>query len=178
MTSAPVLSKRQPPVRANDSLRPSLSNEMLVLVMNTWHRKLVTGIYGVPLETQETASGLPPSATFLLEREAKKLESFLALPDDWDSYGAPPVQPAAVQRAVELLQDPTFVQLLSIVNPRVAVFPLRNGGVQLDLNGGKKPLEIEISDSGDTEFAFFSPSNEIVWEGHTLKEAVTQYLAF
>lgn len=126
----------------------------------------------------KTASGLPPSVTFLIAREIKKTIGFAELPNDWDSYGALPTQPLAIRQAVGLLQNPSFVQLLPIENPRVAAFPLASGGIQLDLNGGIVPMEIEISANGEMEFAFFGPTNEVLWEGYSLYEAIEWYGSF
>lgn len=117
----------------------------------------------------------PPNVAFLLEREVNKLRAFESLADNWDLHGAPAIEAAAIQSAVELLRHAAFVQLLPYQNPRLAAFPLRNGGIQLDLNGGKAPLEVEIFPDGSQEFTLFGPDDEVVWEENSLILAVERY---
>ena len=126
----------------------------------------------------ELISESPPNVAFLLEREAAKLRAFADLTPDWDSYGAAAIAPTAISSALELIQQPLFVRLLPYHKPRLAVFPLRNGGVQLDLNGGKAPIEIEVSPTGELEFTLFGPDDEVVWESATLAEAIERYRDF
>ncbi|WP_310397874.1 hypothetical protein [Hymenobacter sp.] len=126
----------------------------------------------------ELPSESPPNVAFLLQRELAKLRAFEQLLPNWDSYGAPAIQAAAVQSATELVQDPLFVKLLPYHHPRLAAFPLRNGGIQLDLNGGKAPLEIEISPDGEREFTLFGPDDEVIWEKPTLAMAIELYHDF
>ena len=120
----------------------------------------------------------PPNVAFLLEREVNKLRAFESLAANWDLHGALAIEAAAVQSAIELLRHAAFVQLLPYQNPRLAAFPLRNGGIQLDLNGGKAPLEIEIFPDGSQEFTFFGPDDEVIWEENNLILAVERYQDF
>lgn len=126
----------------------------------------------------ELGTESPPNVAFLLEREVTKLRAFALLPADWDSQGAPAVEAAAIQSAIELLRHAAFVQLLPYQNPRLAAFPLRSGGIQLDLNGGKAPLEVEIFPDGSQEFTLFGPDDEVVWEESTLMLAIERYQDF
>jgi hypothetical protein len=120
----------------------------------------------------------PPNVAFLLEREVNKLHTFESLSENWDLHGASAIKPAAIQSAIELLRHAAFVQLLPYQNPRLAAFPLRNGGIQLDLNGGKAPLEVEIFPDGSQEFTLFGPDDEVVWEENNLILAVERYQDF
>jgi hypothetical protein len=126
----------------------------------------------------ELAAESPPNFAFLREREVAKIRSFAELRPDWDSYGAAAISHLAIQSAIELVQKPAFIQLLPYYSPRLAAFPLRNGGIQLDLNGGKAPLEIEIAPSGEREFTLFGPDEEMLWEAPTLALAIQLYQDF
>ena len=123
----------------------------------------------------EPVAESPANFAFLREREVAKIRSFAELPPDWDSYSAPAISALAIQRAIELVQDPAFVQLLPHYRPRLAAFPLHNGGIQLDLNGGKAPLEIEITPEGEREFTLFGPDDEVRWEVPALALAIQLY---
>jgi hypothetical protein len=70
------------------------------------------------------------------------------------------------------------VQLLPDYRPQLASFPLRNGGIQLDLNGGKAPLEIEIAPGGGQEYTLFGPDEEMLWEVPTLVLTIQRYQEF
>lgn len=149
------------------------------LVASIWHDSMVVGdawYQATAYHASRTVMSQAVSAfvrpTTLLARVAHTLRSFLTLPADWDSYGAQPVQTAAVEEALVLLQDADFLQLLPAQQPRLAAYPLSNGGVQLDVNGGHWPLEIEVSPDGQIEFTFFGPANEVLWETNQLREAI------
>ncbi len=126
----------------------------------------------------ELTAESPPNFVFLREREVAKIRSFAELRPDWDSYGALVISPLAIQSAIELVEQPAFIQLLPYYTPRLAAFPLRNGGIQLDLNGGKAPLEIEIAPGGEREYTLFGPDEEVLWEVPTLVHAIQLYQDF
>jgi hypothetical protein len=126
----------------------------------------------------ELAAESPSNFAFLCEREVTRIRRFAELQPDWDSYGAPVISPLAIQSAIELLQQPAFVQLLPYYRPQLAAFPLRNGGIQFDLNGGKAPLEIEIAPGGEQEYTLFGPDEEVLWEVPTLALAIQRYQEF
>lgn len=65
----------------------------------------------------------------------KRLQSFLALKTNWDSYGAPPISPQAVWRAQELIEEMQAV-------------PTVNGGVQLECHMSQQSIEIEMDSDG------------------------------
>ena len=157
-------------------------SDMLQTVVRLSYRRKInysSQLYGVATSIfLETSSGLPPNTTFLIERVIKKARKLLELGDDWDSYGASVITDEAVRQAISILQDPSFSQLLPFTNPHVAVFPLHSGGVQLDLNAGKYPLEIEISPDGIPEYTFFGVTNEVIAEENTLDSAIEWYTTF
>ena len=126
----------------------------------------------------EQAAESPPNFAFLREREITKIRSFAELRPDWDSYGALIISPLAIQSAITLVQQPDFIHLLPYYTPRLAAFPLRSGGIQLDLNGGKAPLEIEIAPGGKREYTLFGLDDAVLWEVPTLALAIQLYQDF
>ncbi|UOQ69465.1 hypothetical protein [Hymenobacter volaticus] len=149
------------------------------LSASIWHDSMVADAalyqataYHAPRTVVSQAVSAFVRPTTLLARVAHTLRSFLTLPADWDSYGAQSVQPAAVEEALALLQDADFLQLMPAQQPRLAAYPLSHGGIQFDLNGGRWPLEIEISPDGQVEFTIFGPANEVLWETNQLREAI------
>jgi len=69
------------------------------------------------------------------------------LDDNWDTYGSPRIQHAAVERAVQVLraadrEDP----------PPPRVVPVSGGGLQIGWAAGARELEIEMLPDGSIEF--------------------------
>ena len=132
--------------------------------------------YGYAPIAVTTQPGTAPGRLPLqLHRAAKELSSFAALPADWDSYGAPPVSKLAVNQAIALLDNPFFGRLLPRHGVRLAAFPRRDGGVQLDVDGGPYALEVVIAEDGAAEYTFFAHDNIVVAELSSLAEAVDWY---
>jgi hypothetical protein len=77
----------------------------------------------------------------VVERTAE----LLALDPNWDSYGAAPVQPRAVESALDLL-----LKVMKDDTPRPAVVPANTGGVQLEWHSAILDLEVEIAVDGTT----------------------------
>lgn len=69
------------------------------------------------------------------------------LRDDWDSYGSPPISPAALHTSTRLIAmiDPGDL-------PVPCVFPVPGGGMQLEWIVGQRELELEILPDGTVEF--------------------------
>ncbi|GAB3639335.1 hypothetical protein GCM10027422_49260 [Hymenobacter arcticus] len=133
---------------------------------------LLAKSYGdVTQSVTEDASPAPAGAALLLDRTVEKVLGFAALPSDWDSYGAEPVAPQAIQAAVDVLNNPCFLHLLPRHNARLAVFPRRDGGLQFDVDGGIYALEATIAATGEAEYTFFDAQNEVAQEFFTLEEA-------
>ncbi|UOG77621.1 hypothetical protein MTX78_24985 (plasmid) [Hymenobacter tibetensis] len=156
-----------------------------VLALRTWHHYMVAdaAVYQATAHQTPRIIVSPANNTFarlvnLLKRVARVVQDFSTLPLDWDSYGAQTIQAAAIEAALTVMQEPDFLQLLAAKHPRLAAYPLSNGGVQLDINGGRWPLEIEISPNGRLEFTFFGPANQVLWETYELSDAVNWYAIF
>jgi hypothetical protein len=63
----------------------------------------------------------------------------LSLPPNWDSYGAPPVDPKHVDAALKLLAD-----VMRDDTPPPAVVPTSRGGVQIEWHTKGVDLEVEL----------------------------------
>lgn len=135
-------------------------------------RKSYGQITELVVEPRPTPSG---RALLLLDRAVEKVRSFATLPVDWDSYGAPPVTETAVQQGLVLLRAPELLRLLPAHQVHLAAFPRRDGGLQLDIDGGRLAIEIEVMAEGETVFTFFDADNEVQAEFNSLVEAVTWY---
>src|ERR1700733_1648912 len=70
----------------------------------------------------------------------------LALPQNWDSYGALPIESSAIERGIELLGE-----IMSANSLAPTFVPTTSGGCQLEWHTHSRDLEIEIS--ADAEFA-------------------------
>ena len=88
----------------------------------------------------------------------RTISELARLPDNWDSYGSPKVQPAAVQRAIEVL---AAAQAESVPAPRIV--PVAGGGLQIEWDAGPRELEIEVLPGGGIEV--------LMVEGETMNEA-------
>lgn len=64
--------------------------------------------------------------------ELRKLE------DNWDSYGASPISEKAIETASYL-----------------AIVPVCNGGIQIELHAGEAEIEIEIDEGGRVTSVMF-----------------------
>jgi hypothetical protein len=77
----------------------------------------------------------------------RAISDLMQLDDNWDSYGSPRIQRAAVERAVQVLraadkQDP----------PPPRIVPVSGGGLQIEWAAGARELEVEMLPDGSIEF--------------------------
>jgi hypothetical protein len=105
-----------------------------------------------------------------------RASKLLVLPFNWDLAGAGPVEPTAIQVALD--------DLWLVMDDRSSIpqwTPTRTGGVQLDWHENGIDLEIEFSPSASQGFAVFSdelnPAGD--WEGSVSEnqERLRQVLA-
>lgn len=104
----------------------------------------------VPIEQLQTSSSQWTTVSSIspwLTDATRRLRDVAALPDDWDSYGSPRPSTDAVSLAVRLL-----VQLEPRKPPIPRIVPVGGGGVQLEWDGPKRSLELEILPNGIIEF--------------------------
>ena len=99
---------------------------------------------------REVAAGVSGAAA----PRPDKFEELKALPDGWDSYGAPALDKAIVDSARQFLQ-------------RVSVVPCSDGGVQLEWHTHGIDMEIEFEPDGrlGVYIAAVAPNVEVSTEG-------------
>lgn len=68
-----------------------------------------------------------------------KLNALLTLPQNWNSYGSLPIEPATIRRAFQFM-----VQALPSQAPAPAIVPTPSGGIQLEWHQDGIDLEIEL----------------------------------
>lgn len=84
---------------------------------------------------------------------------FLELPRNWDSYGAKPIDPANVERALNLLVD---IMDKGVPVPHLAATP--SGGIQLEWSERGIDLEIETNPEGTLGVLFEDHLTGMTWE--------------
>lgn len=94
----------------------------------------------------EEAEGLGRASSRLAEPYVRKLWSLLRLEPGWDSYGACPISPRAVETALAFLAQTASV-------PRPSIVPTVRGGIQLEWHDGRIDVEIECLPSGHAQLA-------------------------
>ena len=117
-----------------------------------------------PLELEELSTGLTDHSCLLVvgdrdftirvwleeslpewyEAVVRRIAGFLALREDWDSYGGKPTKPTCVATALDLL-----AALTEPDTPAPQAYPTAGGGVQLDWAVGDLELKIRINSLTD-----------------------------
>lgn len=82
-----------------------------------------------------------------------KLAELLALPVNWDSYGARAIDPKCALDALRLLG-----QVMHNDSPRPSVVPTNRGGVQLEWHSAGIDLEIDVVSSTEFQVSYESSS--------------------
>lgn len=100
--------------------------------------------------------GLPPA---WLEATSASLCSLLALPPNWDSYGAPAIQAQSVIASIDLLRV-----IMRDDSPGPAVIPTSEGFVQLEWHRDGIDFEIEVRSLGRYLAAFENSETGENWE--------------
>lgn len=90
-----------------------------------------------------------------LDETVQYAHSLLRLQNNWNSYGAKPIDPAAVELAVCVLSDPYFHAM-----PKPMVVPTSRGAVQLEWQWSDTVFEVELLPSGAAEGFYRSPRIE------------------
>ena len=91
------------------------------------------------------------------------LGRLLAMPRNWDSYGARPIDPASVGAAIELA-----FSLMTDSTPTPAVVPTSGGGVQLEWHTRGIDLEIEIRSPSRISACFEDQRTHTAWDAEQL----------
>lgn len=100
--------------------------------------------------------GLPPA---WLETTSSSLCDLLALPANWDSYGAPAIQAQSVIASSDLLRA-----IMRNDTPPPAVVPTSQGFVQLEWHQNGFDLEIEVRSLGKYLASFENVRTGETWE--------------
>jgi hypothetical protein len=77
------------------------------------------------------------------------VEDVLALPDGWDSYGAPRVNRTTLQEAVQVLYSTA-----QMATPTPALVPTSRGGLQLEWHAHGMDIEVYLT-PGEPEVQLF-----------------------
>jgi hypothetical protein len=91
----------------------------------------------------------------------RELDRLAGLPKNWDSEGAPKIDPAIISAAR------TFVGRLPANIAKVpAVVPIADGSLQFEWNAGSRSLELEIADPKTIHYLKWFPEEGIEEESH------------
>ena len=101
--------------------------------------KRVTPNPGVPI----VISGVGDEDVTWLGPVLDSAAGLLVLPEDWDSYGAPQIDPEKVAFGIRML-----LANLDQAAPTPAVVPTNSGGLQFEWHMASIDLEIEVVSSG------------------------------
>ena len=88
-----------------------------------------------------------------------RIESFLRLPEDWDSYGSNAINVSEATRAIELLVD-----FFARGAPAPWVGPATRGGILIEWSTRGIDLELQVLPSGRLEGAFTDEESGDEWE--------------
>ncbi|MGH9837473.1 MAG: hypothetical protein ACREEM_01670 [Blastocatellia bacterium] len=102
-----------------------------------------------PIETM-------PENGFELSSMFDKLKELFELPDNWDGYGSPAIQPAVKETASDLANT-----LHKAGAPLPHIAPVSGGGIQLEWHKKDRELELEILPDGDVAFLKVNESGEM-----------------
>ena len=104
-----------------------------------------------------------------------QVDSFKDLADDWDTYGALPIAAGAIAQARQLL-DALSLQLVYAPAVSVHVFPMRDGGVQVELDRESASMEVEIHPDGTQDYLLFNPDGSVIGTYASLFVALRHFI--
>jgi len=93
----------------------------------------------------------------------KQLNELLALEPGWDGYRAHEVADVAIQATVEVLDG-----FMSEAVEFPDLFPLSDGGIQIEWHADGVDIEVEISPEGDAFVLATGPNDTVLAEGELL----------
>lgn len=97
-----------------------------------------------------------PEDEYTRRRMLDKLAELSILPDNWDGYGSPSLQPAVKEAAADLIGI-----LCEAGAPLPHFAPVSGGGLQLEWQRNGRELELEILPNGDLAFLKVYESGEM-----------------
>jgi len=90
----------------------------------------------------------------------------LTLPNNWNSYGAGPIDSALIHEAMEFMNN-----LLGPSNPAPRMVPLSSGGLQIEWH--RKGIDLEVVfDSGEEPYFYYRNRMNGEESEHTLRENI------
>ncbi len=102
------------------------------------------------IEWQDNGQPLPPWFDPLMQG----FVDLFTLPENWDSYGAPPIIPRIINQALNLMNG-----LLGTASPAPRVVPLSSGGLQLEWHRNGIDLEVVFDQDEQPFFYIRNRSN-------------------
>jgi hypothetical protein len=131
----------------------------------------MTGLGASPADTPPGKSDMPKSLS-------QRLDLLLSLPDNWDSYGAAPINPNTISRVEAALREIFMVVGESAPLPFIA--PANDGTIVLEWKTAEgRELTLDIPpDDGPMSFLLITPESPepetegVVGEGWTLTEVI------
>lgn len=106
--------------------------------------------YRVPFGTDELVVSLGDSPAPWLQSVFDSIQPLMRLGPNWDSYGAPPIDPVRVFRAVQLL-----ISIMQQDTPAPAIVPTSSGGVQMEWHMRDMDIEVAV-ESANRFWAFMN----------------------
>jgi len=91
-----------------------------------------------------------------------KINGFHFLEQNWDSYNADTISDKAIKKAISVLDR--IIQTTQSHSIKLHVFPMRNGGIQFELDNENLSFEIEIDTNGILKFIRFDEEGNILEE--------------
>jgi len=108
-----------------------------------------------------------------LRASQRQISELAQLADNWDSYGSPPLQPAAIEHASEALDCLSTLQL-----PSPQIFPVPGGGIQLEFEKDRRELQIEFLPDGSIEYLKIASNGEMLEGSIPLSKGELRCLAY
>ena len=93
---------------------------------------------------------------------SEKINGFQFLEKNWDSYNADTISTKAIQKVVSILDK--VINSIQNKSIEIHVFPMRNRGIQFELDSDNFSLEIEIDIKGALKLIRFNEEGEILEE--------------
>ena len=125
-----------------------------------------------------SSSDTPSDRSAIPKSLSQRLDLFLSLPDNWDSYGAAPISPNTISRVEAALREIFTVAGEDAPLPFIA--PANDGTIVLEWKTAEgRGLTLDIApDDGPMSFLLITPESPepetegVVGEGWTLAELV------
>ncbi len=112
----------------------------------------------MPITLPNTFTQVTPltRATPWLRAAQLKISELAKLAENWDSYGSPRIQSAAIEQASRALDC-----LSSINLPPPQIFPVPGGGIQMEFEQNGRELEIEFMPDGAIGYLMVADNGEM-----------------